>query len=882
MIGKRVILCTRSDADLQRFTGRTGTVVSFVDKSGRWRVHCDKISHPHVFEELKMGYLCDQRGEELDVLAAHLALLTPSLVAADSTDSADLAAAVAQLKLDEPNLTARDVHHRLTTDATWSTTQLSDVKRVCSKLAKTGGCAAGLRLAPTAARDEGIRIAMIVAVVDGNSTVLQELLPLGAVAYKNDRNANSVLAFFSAAGQYSQSAECLRVLLAHFPLGSHVFGRWPIAEIVASTATVAGENGSADQLHDLIEHGHDLGAWSGRFLHADTVSPLEATWGRAAGGAFALMSNYRTDDISHAACDGKLSRFVDCLTVLFDAGLQPTASLLNERFLPNCPVETNSKSPYGRTLLQTACGHGEGDLVEQLLGFGADLELVNETPGAKKLFYCGRTALGIASGYGHVRCVKLLLKAGASVFSSSFQARDPTGMPLLYKTPLHAACDFFYSGRKKIVGLLVAANAPLDITYTGRTPLISVCCRDFAGVDNRMAADAFEDAAACASIMLEAGASPDLRVTDGCLHATQTALMAAAQCGMAGCIRALIRHKASLDLVDDAGCTAFAQAVAVGGVEATMLLSAAGADRLILPPNCVSDGALPDDVASVMPLWADLIKATAFRVTTSELEARMLCEVMICLVVRGPEPLKSSSSGLLLSLSNVFLLTNTDDALMALERYDGGKCTMAASSDNVSIIIQGLEARGDTKVVCVDDMFSLLPLPTLPLRSVHQVFLLSFEHDNDSSEDHHPLGTLFVPSSATKRDRTLQHEFDDVLSFFMQGRQPADAVRVGSNGDAVRFGSNAGDGVAAALALLGGITIEIATQLEPCYASVPLQTMPSTSVERRCSYCAATQEADGTLVKLKSCARCGQVWYCSSECQRAHWKTAHKRTCTQI
>ena len=889
LIGKRVILCCRSDTDLQRFNGRTGIVVSFVEKCGRWRVHCDKISHPHAIEELKVQYLCatDRRGGvlELDVPAAHLGLLTPGLAAADSTDSADLAAAVAQLKLDEPNLTARDVHHRLATDATWSTTQLSDVKRVCSKLAKTGGTAAGLRLAPASARDESIRIAMVVAVVDGNSAVLKQLLSFGAAVYKNDGNANSVLAFFSAAGQYSQSAECLRLLLAHFPVGSHVFGRWPIAELIASTATVAGENGNGDQLHDLIEHGHDLGAWSGLMLEADAVSPLEATWGRAAGGAWAaLKSDYRSEDISHATCDGNLSRFVDCLAVLFDAGLKPTASLLNERFLPNPPLQMNSKSPHGRTLLMTACGHDEDELVEQLLDFGADMELVCETPGAIELRYCGCTGLGIASRYGHVRCVKLLLKAGASVsFASSYQPPAPSFY--MYRTPLDAACSFAYPQRKKIISLLVVANAPLDITVDGRTPLISVCCRDYAGVDNRMSAELFEDAAACASILLEAGASPDLRVTDGDLHATQTALMAAAQCGMAGCIRALVRHKASLDLVDSKGCTAFVQAVAMGGVEAAMLLSAAGADRLILPHYYLAAGLVPDDTESVLSYWPDLIVKHVGRVSMSQFEAQMRSEVMLCLVARGPEPLKSNSSGLLLSLSNVFLPTSADDALMALEQYDGGKCTMAASSDNVFMIIQGLEARGDTRVICMDDISSLLKLPTLPLRSVHQVFVLSFKEtdDNDSSEAHIPVGMLFVPSSATKQDRTLQHEFDDVLAFFIHGDKPLSGSTVGTS---VRFGGKAGDGVAAALALLGGgITVEMSmAQLkdEPRLASVPLQTMPSTSVERRCAYCAATQAADGTLIKLKSCARCRQVWYCSTECQQAHWKAAHKKTCTQV
>ena len=31
--------------------------------------------------------------------------------------------------------------------------------------------------------------------------------------------------------------------------------------------------------------------------------------------------------------------------------------------------------------------------------------------------------------------------------------------------------------------------------------------------------------------------------------------------------------------------------------------------------------------------------------------------------------------------------------------------------------------------------------------------------------------------------------------------------------------------------------------------------------------------------KLLTCARCRSVWYCSADCQRAHWKKVHKREC---
>ncbi|TFK50681.1 hypothetical protein OE88DRAFT_284016 [Heliocybe sulcata] len=44
--------------------------------------------------------------------------------------------------------------------------------------------------------------------------------------------------------------------------------------------------------------------------------------------------------------------------------------------------------------------------------------------------------------------------------------------------------------------------------------------------------------------------------------------------------------------------------------------------------------------------------------------------------------------------------------------------------------------------------------------------------------------------------------------------------------------------------------------------------------EKKCDYCGK----EGESVKLKRCAACRATWYCSTVCQRAHWK-AHMATC---
>lgn len=46
--------------------------------------------------------------------------------------------------------------------------------------------------------------------------------------------------------------------------------------------------------------------------------------------------------------------------------------------------------------------------------------------------------------------------------------------------------------------------------------------------------------------------------------------------------------------------------------------------------------------------------------------------------------------------------------------------------------------------------------------------------------------------------------------------------------------------------------------------------------EKRCDNCKA--DASGKGVKLKMCSACHTSWYCSSQCQRQHWKT-HKPHC---
>ena len=55
----------------------------------------------------------------------------------DVSDQDELMDAVQRLMLSEPGLTAKNVHKKLVEDAAWADASVSEVKKACSKVAKT-------------------------------------------------------------------------------------------------------------------------------------------------------------------------------------------------------------------------------------------------------------------------------------------------------------------------------------------------------------------------------------------------------------------------------------------------------------------------------------------------------------------------------------------------------------------------------------------------------------------------------------------------------------------------------------------------------------------------------------------------------------------------
>ena len=67
---------------------------------------------------------------------------------------------------------------------------------------------------------------------------------------------------------------------------------------------------------------------------------------------------------------------------------------------------------------------------------------------------------------------------------------------------------------------------------------------------------------------------------------------------------------------------------------------------------------------------------------------------------------------------------------------------------------------------------------------------------------------------------------------------------------------------------------------DPKTATEAKKKKPVSSDYRECANCLSSRLLDGSNDPLKSCARCGLVYYCGRPCQAEHWKFGkHKQFC---
>ena len=201
---------------------------------------------------------------------------------------------------------------------------------------------------------------------------------------------------------------------------------------------------------------------------------------------------------------------------------------------------TNDKS---ETLLMIASSEGRLDCVDMLLDFGANLA---HNLGSSYMCRDRLSPLSLASQYGHIDIVKLLLLRGAEVNSSnSYNA-----------SALIAACE---GGHHDIVACLLDAGADINVVQGKLGTALRAACH--------------HGHIAVIKLLLTRGANIDL--TD---RQKSTALMAACKANKSEVVAILLEHKADIFLVDLGGHNALNISCAAGATEATELLLQAGAD----------------------------------------------------------------------------------------------------------------------------------------------------------------------------------------------------------------------------------------------------------------------------------------------------------------
>jgi ankyrin repeat protein len=204
---------------------------------------------------------------------------------------------------------------------------------------------------------------------------------------------------------------------------------------------------------------------------------------------------------------------------------------------PEAFVNHRDKGGQGKTPLYIAVEKGHTEVVQLLLGAGADVNTATNN---------GVTPLYIAAQHGHIEVVQLLLGADANVNSAT-----NTGA-----TPLNIAA---HEGYTEVVRLLLGACANVNTARNdGATPLHSAAVHGHAEV---------------VQLLLGAGANVNSATNDGL-----TPLYIAAGKGHTAVVQLLLGAGANVNSATNDGATPLFIAALQGHTEVVQLLLGAGAD----------------------------------------------------------------------------------------------------------------------------------------------------------------------------------------------------------------------------------------------------------------------------------------------------------------
>ena len=348
-------------------------------------------------------------------------------------------------------------------------------------------------------------------------------------------------------------------------------------------------------------------------------------------------------DLSSALIQAITAECTEAVEFLLFLGADPNCTAINEttpliiacgnnsisiaKLLFRAGVDVNAEDKWDTTALKAVCNSKtpNKDLVELLVQSGAHFVI----PGEKK------TALTIATMYGHTDIVQYLVSEGAPV-----NAQNEYGV-----TSLMCAC---HNKHSKIAYILLNHGADPNMqNHNNSTALHSACCNQMTvgvelllahGADPSLRGIRKATPLICACVeksgcmkdpsilvlLLSAGADPNAE-DEECF----TALIIAANCGYKDGITILLNAGANVNIQNVFGSTALHGAAANGSLATSELLLASGAQASLIDTsgNTPLDYALDNnhhDVCQLLLVSIDSnpLPAVTKRIDTSPLQTK--------------------------------------------------------------------------------------------------------------------------------------------------------------------------------------------------------------------------------------------------------------------
>ncbi len=466
-----------------------------------------------------------------------------------------------------------------------------------------------------------------------------------------------------------------------------------------------------------------------------------------------------------------------------------------------------------------------------------------------------RIPLHWAAHKGHAEVAALLLAKGASV-----DARDCNN-----RTPLHTAAD---EGHKEVAASLIENGALIEAKDTySVTPFYLAACKGHKEM---------------VALLLEKGAVVDTRDGNG-----MTALHRAACTGLVDVATLLIHKGADVEARDTKNNTPLILAAASGHVAIITLLLQMGAELNAK----ADDGATAlfsacakghESVVKVLlekgPLLnekAKIIGKFSCHFITSEGEIRsQRQEAQVEQLVN--EIVNDSATALMIAAQSnysgiVRMLLDAGSDTEIRDNYGRTALFLATQANNIDVVRMLVQHGAKPNVI---DSADNTPLIIAAYFKFHKIVccLVDALSDEERKDDH---AKKALAHAATRRDNK------SIRKLLLAG-VPRDEALALSDCHALTHDEANNEKVRA---LLGPFAAEaLPTQLRPVSDDEKIWSaefkeklghqIKQVEEKNACGNCGK--------ISLLLCGGCRKVHYCSAECQRSHWITAHKQNCKKV